>query len=212
MTSLARPFKHVQHPGAKSHYTSHHVATVSRPCREHVATCVAIVSRRCRDGVATCRARVAHMYMLRTCRAVSRPIDESIESVKSPTIRSPIVPDSPTIRQSDNVQQAFPTIFRATMLVHVRERVRQSDKPDNPQSVRQSHEPHASDIVRQSRQLHRTHLEIDAKQVRTSIREQTMQSESAAHVPNMCREQNVMQNGRQDSGAKGGSRKMLKSR
>eukprot|EP00966_Prymnesium_polylepis_P113842 2631391-Prymnesium_polylepis.1 len=29
-----------------------------------------------------------------------------------------------------------------------------------------------------------------------------MQSESAAHVPNMCREQNIMQNVRQDSGSK----------
>jgi hypothetical protein len=44
------------------------------------------------------------------------------------------MPDNPTvrrIRQSDNVRQAFPTItFSGTVLVHVRERVRQSDKPD----------------------------------------------------------------------------------
>ena len=69
-----------QHPVAKNRYTSHHVAAVSRPCRErvvsmsrHVATCrervagmsrrVASVSRRvagmsraCRGHVATCRA------------------------------------------------------------------------------------------------------------------------------------------------------------
>ena len=71
-----------QHPVAKNRYTSHHVAAVSRPCRErvvsmsrHVATCrervagmsrrVASVSRRVAGMLRACRGHVA------TCRAAS---------------------------------------------------------------------------------------------------------------------------------------------